>query len=184
MAMRGERIALIDADLRQSPGARSVTAAGPGLLEAMQGKATIEDCMQRGAHERLAIIPCSDVPPAEDAVLLLGQPEAAHVLGVAASRGRRVVLDMPPAGDDEGAFELACRSGSVVVVARHGTTSRANLGALVGRLRARGVRIAGAVILDVPPERQHPYAGPSVSAAIRDELRRLVQLPRRSKARA
>jgi Mrp family chromosome partitioning ATPase len=184
MAMRGERTALIDADLRQSPGARSVMAAGPGLVEAMQGKVTLEDCLRRGAHERLAIISCSEMPPSEDALLLLGQPEAVHVLGTAASRGRRVVLDLPPAGDDEGAFELACRSGSVILVARHGATSRANLGALVGRLRARGARIVGAVILDVPPERQHPYAGPSASTAIRNELQRLVQWLRTRKAHA
>jgi Mrp family chromosome partitioning ATPase len=151
MAMRGERTALVDADLRRDTGARSVTATGPGIVEAMLGKSTIEDCMQRGAHERLSLIPCSATPPGEDTVLLLGQPEAAHVLGSAASRGRRTVLDMPPAGDDEGAFELACLSGSVVIVARHGVSSRANLSAIVARLRARGTRIAGAVILDVPP---------------------------------
>jgi len=184
MAMRGERTALVDADLRRDAGARSVGANGPGLVEAMLGKSTIEDCMQRGAHERLSVIPCSDGPPGEDTVLLLGQPEAAQVLSVAAARGRCVVLDMPPAGDDEGAFELACHSGGVVIVARHGTTSRTNLSALVARLRARGARIAGAVILDVPPERQHPYAGPSASTAIRSELQRVAQLFRTRKAHA
>jgi len=184
MAMRGERTALVDADLRVEAGARSVTTAGPGLVEAIQGQSTIEDCMQRGVHERLSVIACSETPPCEDTVLLLGQPEAAHVLGTAAARGRRTVLDLPPAGDDEGAFELACLSGNVVIVARHGRTSRANLGALVERLRARGTRIAGAVILDVPPERLHPYAGPSASTAIRGELQRVVQLLRTSKAHA
>jgi uncharacterized protein involved in exopolysaccharide biosynthesis len=176
MAMRGDRTTLVDADLRQGPGVRSVTAAGPGFVEAIQGTTTIEGCLQRGAHERLSVIPCGATPPGEDTVLLLGQPEAAHVLGIAASRGRRVVLDLPPAADDEGAFELACLSGSVVIVARHGLTSRANLSALMERLRARGTRIAGAVILDVPLERQNPYAGPSPSTAIRNELRRLVQI--------
>jgi Mrp family chromosome partitioning ATPase len=182
--MRGERTTLIDADLRQAPGLRSVTASGPGFVESIQGTATIEDCLQRGAHERLSVVPCSETPPGEDTVLLLGQPEAALALGVAASRGRRVVLDAPPAGDDEGAFELGCLCSSVVIVARHGVTSRANLSALVERLRARGMRIAGAVILDVPPERQHPYAGPSASAAIRNELQRIVQYIRKRRAHA
>ena len=184
VAMRGERTTLIDADLRQAPGLRSVTASGPGFVESIQGTATIEDCLQRGAHERLSVVPCSETPPGEDTVLLLGQPEAALALGIAASRGRRVVLDAPPAGDDEGAFELGCLCSSVVIVARHGVTSRANLSALVERLRARGMRIAGAVILDVPPERQHPYAGPSASAAIRNELQRVVQYIRTRKAHA
>jgi uncharacterized protein involved in exopolysaccharide biosynthesis/MinD-like ATPase involved in chromosome partitioning or flagellar assembly len=184
MAMRGERTVLVDADLRPEAGARSVTAAGPGLVEAMQGKSTIEDCMQRGAHERLSVIPCSETPPGEDTVLLLGQPEAAQVLATAAARSRRAVLDMPPAGDDEGAFELACLSGRAVIVARYGTTSRTDLSALVARLRARGARIAGAVILDVPSERQHPYAGPSAATAIRGELQRVVQLFRTRKAHA
>jgi Mrp family chromosome partitioning ATPase len=109
-------------------------------------------------------------------VLLLGQPEAAQAVAALAARGRRVVLDLPPAGEDEGAFELACSVGAVVLVARHGHTDRAQLQALVRRFEARGVRIAGAVVLDVPPERQHPYGGPTPVELLRAEWQRLTRM--------
>lgn len=115
---------------------------------------------------------------------MLSEPEAHRALGAVASRGRRLILDLPPAGEDEGAFEIACRADAVVVVTRHGSTGRSALAQLVERLRARGVRIAGAVVLDVPPERLHPYAGPSVPVLLRAELQRMTRLFRRSKRHA
>ena len=117
-------------------------------------------------------------------VLLLGQPEASQLLGLLATRGRRGVVDLPPADEDEGAFELACAARHVIVVARQGVTDRAQLAALVRRLESRCCRVAGAVVLDVPPERQHPYAGSSAAAAVRGELQRLAQFLRRRKAHA
>jgi len=114
-------------------------------------------------------------------VLLLGQPEAAQAVGALAARGRRVIIDLPPAGEDEGAFELACSVGTVVIVARCDRTARGELDAMARRFEARGVRVAGAVVLDVPPERQHPYAGPAPILVLRNEWQRLARmLPRRT----
>jgi Mrp family chromosome partitioning ATPase len=184
LAMRGERITLIDADLRHDAGVRSVTAAGPGYADVLQRGASLDECTQRGAHERLAVVPCSEAVPAADTVLLLDQPEAAHALAAATARDRRVVLDLPPAGEDEGAFELACAAGTIVLVARYGSTRRASLAELVRRLKSRGVHVAGAVVLDVPPERQHPYAGPSALATLRAEAQRLAARLQRKKTHA
>ena len=175
LAMRGERTALVDADLRARAGSRPVPARGPGFAEAVQGRASLDDCLQRGAHERLSVVACGESPSDDEGVLLLGQPEASQVLGLLASRGRRVVLDLPPCGEDEGAFELACAARNVVIVARHGVTDRGDLAALVARFEARGTRVAAAVVLDVPPERQHPYAGPPAAAVLRAELQRLAR---------
>jgi Mrp family chromosome partitioning ATPase len=161
-----------------------VPAHSPGFVEAARGRASVEDCLQRGAHERLAVVSCGDVAADQDGVLLLGQPEASQLLGLLVARGRRAVVDLPPVGEDEGAFELACAARHVIIVARHGVTERAQLAALVRRLESRGCRVAGAVLLDVPPERQHPYAGPSAAALVRSELQRLTPLLRRRKAHA
>lgn len=184
LAVRGERTVLLDGDLRSAPGGRSVTTGGPGLADALEDRAALEDCLQRGMHERLAVMPAAGSPCDDGAVLLLGQPEAAQAVEALAARGRRVILDLPPAGEDEGAFELACSTGSVVIVARQGHTARAQLDALAQRFAARGVRIAGAVVLDVPPERQHPYAGPAPIALLRAEFARLARLLSRRTANA
>jgi len=184
LAMRGERTVLVDADLRANAGIRPAPEHYPGFVEAARGRASIEDCLQRGAHERLSVVSCGDVAADHEGVLLLGQPEASQMLGLLAARGRRAVVDLPPAGEDEGAFELACAARHVIIVARHGLTDRAQLAALVRRLESRGNRIAGAVVLDVPPERQHPYAGPSAAALVRSEFERLARLLRQRKAHA
>ena len=185
LAMRGERITLVDADLRMDAGSRSVAVDGPGYADVVQGSSPVDECQHRGAHERLAVMPCAADSPAADTVLLLSQPEASQAIAAVTTRGRKAVLDLPPAGEDEGAFELVCAAGAVVLVARHGPPRRAALAALGQRMKARGVRIAGAVILDVPPERQHPYAGPSVLVTLRTEaqrLARLCRLPRKARA--
>jgi hypothetical protein len=74
--------------------------------------------------------------------------------------------------------------GTVVIVARQGQTGRAQLDALARRFEARGVRIAGAAVIDVPPERQHPYAGPAPIALLRAEWQRLARLLSRRTAHA
>lgn len=175
LAVRGERTVLLDADLRPRTEGRSVTNPGAGLADALEGRVTLDDCLQRGVHERLAVVPAADSVCGDGAVLLLGQPEAAQAVAALAARGRRVILDLPPAGEDEGAFEQACAAGTVVIVARQGHTRRAQLNTLVRRFEARGVRVAGAVVLDVPPERQHPYAGPTPLMLLRAEPRRLAR---------
>jgi uncharacterized protein involved in exopolysaccharide biosynthesis len=184
LAMRGERMTLIDADLRHTAGPRSVATGGPGFADVLLGQADVDECLHRGAHERLAIMPCSSTTPGEDAVLLLSQPEAAHALAAVTGRGRRAVLDLPPANEDEGAFELACAGGTAILVARHGSTRRAQVAELVDRLQSRGVQIAGAVILDVPPERMHPYAGPSALATLRADAMRIAAMLKWKKAHA
>jgi len=184
LATRGDKTLLVDGDLRAASGPRSVAPSGPGLIEAVTGAAGIDECLRRGEHGRLAVMPCSRQLITEESVLMLSEPEAHRTLSAVASRGRRLILDLPPAGEDEGAFEIACHADAVVVVTRHGSTGRSALAHLVERLRARGVRIAGAVVLDVPPERLHPYAGPSVPVLLRTELQRMTRLFRRSERHA
>jgi len=184
LAVRGVRTVLLDADLRGAAGARSVSEQGSGLADALEGRAALADCLQRGVHERLGVVPAAAAACGDGTVLLLGQPEAAQAVTALGSRGRRVIVDLPPAVEDEGAFELACSVGTVVIVARQGHSSRAQLNALAKRFESRGVRIAGAVVLDVPPERQHPYAGPAPLALLRAECQRMLRMPFRRTANA
>jgi uncharacterized protein involved in exopolysaccharide biosynthesis len=184
LAARGNEVVLVDADLRASAGPRCVTAAGPGTADAIARRVPIANCLSPGDSEHLAVIPCGDALLADHASLRLGQQDTARLLSDVAVQGRRMIVDLPPAWDDEGAFETACHASAVVIATRHGTTDRRRLGELVKRLQARGVRIAGAVIVDVPAERQHPYAGPTLSKTLREEWQRLSRLVRRSPTHA
>jgi Mrp family chromosome partitioning ATPase len=184
LAARGNEVALVDADLRASAGPRCVTAAGPGTADAIARRVPIANFLSPGDCEHLAVIPCGDALLADQAALRLGQQDTARLLSDVAVQGRRMILDLPPASEDEGAFEAACHASAVIISTRHGTTERRRLGELVKRLQARGVRIAGAVIVDVPAERQHPYAGPTPLMIARAQWQRLSRLVRRSPAHA
>lgn len=174
LAARGERTILIDADLRPGNARPSVSAPGPGMSDLLLSGEPAANYMQRGVHERLAVIGAGERGMDEHAPLLLGHPEAGQALRTLRTNGRRVIIDLPPAGECEGAFEMACKAGSVILAARYGRTSRRGLADLVGRLASRGVHVVGGVVLDVPPERQHPYAGPTAGDVLRAEWRRLI----------
>jgi uncharacterized protein involved in exopolysaccharide biosynthesis len=184
LAARGERTTLIDGDLRPASTCRSVAATGPGLSDLLLLGGPVNSYLQRGPHERLSVVAAGERGMDDLAPLLLGHPEADQALRQLRGNGRRIIIDLPPAGDCEGGFELACKAGSVILAARYGISDRPHLKALAARFAARGVHIVGAVVLDVPPERQHPYAGPSAGAALKAEWRRLVERLRRRTADA
>jgi uncharacterized protein involved in exopolysaccharide biosynthesis len=179
LAARGEKTLLIDGDLRPAAEHRAVLATGPGLSDLLLVGGSVNNYLQNGPHARLAVMSAGERGRDAQAPLLLGHPEADQALKALLATGHRVIVDLPPAGECEGAFELACKAGSVVLAARYGQTDRRLLAALVTRLESRGVHVVGGVVLDVPPERQHPYAGPSAVGSLKAEWRKLVDRVRR-----
>jgi succinoglycan biosynthesis transport protein ExoP len=183
MSVRGERCLLVDGDLRVDAGPRCVDAAnGPhGVMEVLGMAARASEVRRQDAIERLhsvAVGNLSDAPG--DALLLVGQPVFSAALGSLRTGSESLVVDLPPSGTDEGAFEAVVRTGAAVVVARFGVTRRSDAEALVRRLESRGVSIVAVLVIDVPPERQARYAGPGAREILMSSFQALVQRRRRS----
>jgi Mrp family chromosome partitioning ATPase len=64
----------------------------------------------------------------------------------------RTVIDVPPLADDELAVDVAVSAGRAILVTKSGVTDGEAADRLVARLQARGVKIVGAVLTDVPEQ--------------------------------
>ena len=121
LAMRGERITLVDGDLRMEAGRARSQWTGPATptscracrpstsASPRRARTTGGDAMRRRRH--------SPTPSCCSA-----SPKPHRPLAAVTTRGRKAVLDLPPAGEDEGAFELACAAGAscwLPATARH-----------------------------------------------------------------
>jgi succinoglycan biosynthesis transport protein ExoP len=183
MSVRGERCLLVDGDLRVEAGPRCVDAAnGPrGVVEVLGMAARAGEVRRQDAVERLHSVAAGNLAEAQgEALLAVGQPAFSQALASLRTGSETLVLDLPPSGTDEGAFEAVVRTGAAVIVARFGVTRRSDAETLVRRLESRGVSIIAVLVIDVPPERQERYAGPGAREILVSSLQGLVRRQRRS----
>jgi succinoglycan biosynthesis transport protein ExoP len=183
MSVRGERCVLVDGDLRGDAGPRCVDMEnGPrGVVEVVEMAARAAEVRRQDAVERLQSVPAGNLGSAHgDPLLTVGQPVFAAALASLRAGSETLVLDLPPSGADEGAFEAVVRTGAAVIVARFGVTRRSDAETLVRRLESRGVSIVAVLVIDVPPERQARYAGPGTREILVTFLQGLVRRQRRS----
>ena len=150
MALSGERVVLVDCDLRRGA-LRSLVKADErgGLVELLQGEVTLENAIVRDSVAGLDVL-----------TLRREAFTPRDVLGGEAMRGLvarlreqydHVVLDAPPALAVSDARTLAALSDAVVLVARWGRTARNDLRVAAERLTGDGARIAGVVLNQVDP---------------------------------
>lgn len=153
----GERILLVDADLRR-PRLHALfgTQASPGLFEVMSGQATLEEAVRPLVNTAgLNLLTAGGLAATRDQV---APPLPCAALGHALARLRAafdaVYLDVPPLlSCAEGAF-LAGESDGVVLVVRAGETSRQMVAEAMEMLGE--TRVLGCVLNGVE-SRQMPY---------------------------
>lgn len=187
LAVRGEPCVLADADFRADAGPRCVADPhdGVGLAELVASEASTADVRQHDVVERLQSVACGGRECGlNGALLALGQPSFHGALAALLQGADRLVLDLPPGGHDEGAFEAAVRCQAAVIVARWGVTRRDEAAALARRLLDHGVAVVGVLLLGTPAERRVRYAGAAPREILAGEVRRLVKRAHRSQTHA
>jgi len=187
LAVRGEPCVLVDADFRPDAGSRSVADGdcGVGLAEIVAAGASPVAARKQDVVERLQSVSCGgDDCSRNEALLALGQPTFRGALSALQQGSGRLVVDLPPCADDEGAFEAVVRCRAAVIVARWGVTRRKEVMTLAQRLIAHGVTIVGVVLVGTPAERRLRYAGAAPHEIFTAEVHRLVRRPKRSQVNA
>lgn len=95
LAQAGDRVTLIDCDLRRSPlQAMFGLQASAGLADALTGARQLSEVMQHPVHQRLAVIAGGGMPSAPAEVL--GSPRMQQIVREAAGLSDWVVLSTPP----------------------------------------------------------------------------------------
>jgi capsular exopolysaccharide synthesis family protein len=158
MAERGERVLLIDADLRRGridaalgmPGAR-------GLADLVAGSASIEDVLQEAGMDGGSLTYLTAGSAAEHPTNLLRSLRARLLMQWAARKFDRVIVDSPPVHAVADAAVLAQYADGVVVVARSGVTPYGALANAAEQLQRAGAQVLGGVMNDVDYDRDARY---------------------------
>jgi non-specific protein-tyrosine kinase len=137
MAEAGERVVILDADLRRPAQARLLDVETPnGLAEVLAGQVTLSTALvpvrtgtaaagaepQLEAHEAGSLMLLAGGGPVTNPPALLASDATAGLLGTLAEQFDRVLIDVPPPLEVSDAMPLLHRVAGILLVARAGHT--------------------------------------------------------------
>lgn len=158
MAERGERVLLIDADLRRGRiDAALGTPGSRGLADLVAGDVGIEDVLQEVGTEGGGLTCLTSGSASEHPTNLLRSVRARLLVQWAARKFDRVVIDSPPVHAVADAAVLAQYADGVVIVARSGVTPYGALANAAEQLQRAGAQLLGGVMNDVDFDRDARY---------------------------
>jgi capsular exopolysaccharide synthesis family protein len=158
LAQAGERVLMIDGDLRRPQVARVFDLEGVvGLTTVLIGTIEFEDAVQPSPVDNLDVLTSGAVPPNPSELL---QSQAMHDL---LERGKKeydvIVIDTPPLLPVTDAALLAAQADGALVVVRHGKTTRDQLNHSMERLEAVDAKALGVVLNMIPSGRNSKRYG-------------------------
>jgi capsular exopolysaccharide synthesis family protein len=159
LSQRGQKVVLIDADLRRGVINRAFsTSRSPGLTEVLTGQEPLEKgiwTVKTGEGHKLYFIPTGELPahPAG----LLGSEAMKNLLATLVQRYDVVLLDSAPVNAVTDSAVLARHTDGVLVVARAGTTPLEALSFGIEQLRHVKAPILGAILNDIDLKRDTAY---------------------------
>jgi len=147
-ASAGYQTVLIDGDTRRGEMHRMFgTDRKPGLLDYLQGEATLAEIVRPTSQPGLWIIPCGT--RRQHGPELLGSGAMQRLLEELQSRYNAVLIDSPPLGAGVDAYVLSAATGNLLLVIRSGETDRHLAEAKLSLVDRLPIRVIGAVLNDV-----------------------------------
>lgn len=144
----GWRTVLVDGDLRR--GQLSTTfdlAAGPGLVEYLEGTSLLGEVIQETSHGNLALVATGTRH--RRGPELLGTPRMQQLVQALLAEFDAVIVDSPPLGAGTDAYALGAATANMAVVIRRAATDLGMAEAKLQALDALPVRVIGAVLNEV-----------------------------------
>jgi capsular exopolysaccharide synthesis family protein len=155
-ALAGERVVVVDADLRKPTVHQKFGLANEsGLSNLLIGADPSTVAFQAAFEGTIAVLTSGPVPrnPSE----LLGSARMSALLEELVEQYDRVIVDGPPVLPVSDAVKLSSLVSGVIVVARMGTTTRDALGRTKTLLDRAGARIIGVVANGASPGLDRAY---------------------------
>lgn len=147
-AVAGYRTVLIDGDIRRGELHRMFNLdRKPGLLDYLQGDATLEEIVRPTSQPGLWVIPCGT--RRQQGPELLGSSAMQRLLEDLRVLYNAVLVDSPPLAAGVDSFVLGAATGSLLLVMRAGETDRHLAEAKLGLVDRLPIRLLGAVLNDV-----------------------------------
>ena len=153
----GEKVLLIECDLRQPKFARILAAEGNlGLSDLLRGSAALADVLREDPVTGLVYIPAGK--PGGDMLSLFLSDAMAHLLAAIRDQYDLILLDTPPVQAMSEARVTASIADAVLLCVRWRNTPRAVLRHAFELLRESHANVAGTVVTRVDP-RAHVHSG-------------------------
>ena len=157
MAQSGQRVLLIDTDLRRPRLHKSVgIPRGRGVTNLILGDATFEDTIKTTEIPNLSVLPCGPTPPNPAELLLTDRFK--EILSELGERYDWVILDSPPLNAVTDAVVLSRLSDGVILVVQAGKTIRDDLVRVRRQLADVDANVLGVILNDLDlSDRKHGY---------------------------
>lgn len=148
MAQSGQRVLLIDTDLRRPRLHKSLEVSkARGLTNLILGDATIDDVIKSTDIPNLFVLPCGPQPP--NPAELLMTVRFKEVLAELEGRFDRILLDSPPVLAVTDAVVLSRISNGVMLIAQAGKTQRDDIAVAARQFRDVDAPIVGVIMNDM-----------------------------------
>ena len=156
-AQAGQRIVLVDADLRQPALHLQFAQPGePGLRDVLEGARAADDVIRPTDVHNLFLIPAG--APSDRAGQLLEAGDWAGILKKLRAEFDAVLVDGPPVLDVSDSMILAAPSDGVLLVLRNSNVPRDVLGQAQDEINAAGGQVLGLVVNRTERQRKYAYS--------------------------
>ncbi len=148
LAQQGQRVLLVDADLRRPSLHRALDVLRePGLTNLLVGDAGVRETVRPNVLPNLDFLPSGPFPPNPSE--LLNSKAMGRILEEFEGRYDQIIIDSPPVLAVTDSAILAVHTDGAVLVLRSGETEQRAAERSVDQLRRLGVRVFGAVLNEV-----------------------------------
>jgi succinoglycan biosynthesis transport protein ExoP len=148
LAQQGERVLLVDADIRRPALHRAMDVLRePGSTNLLVGEAEIREAVRPNVLPNLDVLPSGPFPPNPSE--LLNSKKMQRLLKEFERTYSHIILDSPPILAVTDSAMLGTHADGMVLVLRSGNTEQRAAERAVDQLRRIGVRIFGAVLNEV-----------------------------------
>ena len=158
-AQAGQRICLIDADLRRGYLRRYFGKAhnAPGLSEILSGEKPLDEVMFAGPVAGLSVITSGRYPPNPSELLM--RADFAGLLAQLNERFDMVIIDSPPALAVTDPVVVGRLAGATILIARHLETMTGEIEAVRRSFETAGGRLNGAILNGYKLSESGKYGG-------------------------
>ena len=153
MAQSGQRVCVIDADMRRGQLRRyfDLPRNTPGLAEVLAGDLPAKDAILQGPHENLFVLATGRYPPNPSELLM--RAELSQLIAYCTEHFDLTIFDTSPMLAVTDPVILARSTGASVFVARYDTTPLGEVEAVQKTLGAVGLKFSGVVLNGFDPKK-------------------------------
>lgn len=157
IAEGGQRVLLIDADLRRPALARlMVEKAAPGLTNILAGLVDARDAIRKDMYPNLDILFSGDVPPNPSE--LLGSEKMEELIETMSREYDYILVDTPPVNVVSDACVVANLLDGVLILVRQGRSRKDAVKRAVANLQMTGAKLLGFVLNGVVLDNGKSYS--------------------------